>query len=47
MYFLDLLRVRSRPSLREWWAYFGSFGDDVFGDDDDLCADDDQLWSTP
>ena len=19
---------------REWWAYFGAFGDDFFGDDD-------------
>jgi len=22
-----------QPGLREWWAYFGSFGDDMFGDD--------------
>ena len=21
-------------SLRDWWAYFGSFGDDIFGDED-------------
>ena len=37
--FLDRLRDR-RPS-RDWWAYFGAFGDDFFGDDcinDDLSA---------
>ncbi|MET0144071.1 MAG: hypothetical protein ABW328_04700 [Ilumatobacteraceae bacterium] len=47
MHFPHLFRFRSRPSLRDWWAYFGSFGDDLFGDehDDDLQADD-QVWST-
>lgn len=47
VHFLHLFRFRSRPSLRDWWAYFGSFGDDLFGDehDDDLQADD-QVWST-
>ena len=37
--FLDRLCGR-RPS-RDWWAYFGAFGDDFFGDDcvnDDLSA---------
>jgi hypothetical protein len=29
----SLLRSRRRPTLRDWWAYFGSFGDDFFGDD--------------
>ena len=37
--FLD--RLRSRRPSRDWWAYFGAFGDDFFGDDcvnDDLSA---------
>ena len=31
---------RHRPSIRGWWAYFGSFGDDIFGDD---LPDDDEV----
>ncbi len=23
-----------RPTARDWWAYFGSFGDDCFDEDD-------------
>lgn len=26
-------RLRCRPPTRDWWAYFGAFGDDFFGDD--------------
>ena len=25
--------VRERTESRDWWAYFGSFGDDTFGDE--------------
>ena len=28
-----IFRSRRRPTMRDWWAYFGSFGDDFFGDD--------------
>ena len=28
-----LPRPRWRPTARDWWDYFGSFGDDFFGDD--------------
>ena len=25
---------RERIAASDWWAYFGSFGDDIFGDAD-------------
>jgi hypothetical protein len=28
-----MLRSRRRLRAREWWRYFGSFGDDFFGDE--------------
>jgi len=28
-----LSRVTRREPAPDWWAYFGSFGDDLFGDD--------------
>jgi hypothetical protein len=31
-----LLRLIGRPGRAEspgWWAYFGAFGDDIFGDE--------------
>ena len=30
----QLTRRRRRSSKREWFAYFGSFGDDFFSDTD-------------
>lgn len=36
---LPLPRRRVRP--RDWWAYFGSFGDDAFEDEDEDEDDDD------
>ena len=30
---LQLVRSSRRPAGPEWWAYFGSFGDDFFHDD--------------
>ena len=33
MYRLSRFRCRRRLTVREWWAYFGSYGDDFFGDD--------------
>lgn len=30
-------RTTSSQTRREPWSYFGGFGDDAFGDDDDLC----------
>jgi hypothetical protein len=35
MFPFSLFRSYRRPTLREWWSYFGSFGDDFFGDDID------------
>jgi hypothetical protein len=35
---LLFFRSRRRLAAREWWAYFGSFGDDFFGDDPDAPA---------
>jgi len=26
-------RVTRRQPAADWWAYFGSFGDDIFGDE--------------
>jgi hypothetical protein len=26
-------RLQDRRPARDWWAYFGAFGDDFFGDD--------------
>ena len=26
--------VRELTESPDWWAYFGSFGDDIFGDED-------------
>lgn len=34
-------RLRCRRHSRDWWAYFGAFGDDFFEDDcvnDELSA---------
>ena len=31
---LRFIGVPERREHPEWWTYFGSFGDDIFGDDD-------------
>jgi hypothetical protein len=33
MFRCSFFRSRPRLTVREWWAYFGSYGDDFFGDD--------------
>ena len=36
-YFCNLLTLVERRQRPDWWAYFGSFGDDILFDDaDDL-----------
>ena len=30
--------VTERTESPDWWAYFGSFGDDIFGDEDTANA---------
>jgi hypothetical protein len=32
---LRFIGVRERAESPGWWAYFGSFGDDIIGDDSD------------
>jgi hypothetical protein len=36
----SLFRARRRPTASDWWEFFGSFGDDFFGDD--LVGDGDE-----
>jgi hypothetical protein len=38
MFRFPLLRSTRRPTSLDWWAYFGSFGDDFFGDDAEAIA---------
>jgi hypothetical protein len=30
---LRLIGQRGRADSPDWWAYFGAFGDDIFGDE--------------
>lgn len=38
-------RSRRRLAARDWWAYFGSFGDDFFGDEADVAAAAAATWN--
>jgi hypothetical protein len=37
-FLLRFIGVPERTESRDWWTYFGSFGDDVFGDEDTADA---------